>query len=418
MTDRIEQARATLRANDRGGYTVPTARLYPFQWNWDSAFVAMGWATFDEARAWAEIESLLRGQWEDGLIPQIVFHAPSDDYFPGPDVWGIRRTPPTSGIPQPPVLATAARRVLHGARDTALAEARMAAIYPALLRNHRWWEMARDPDRKGLVATLHPWESGMDNSPAWDVALGWVPTTTKTEIRRRDTAHVDAAMRPRGEEYQRFIHLVDLFRDLGWDPARMFAEGPFRVGDIGTNAILLRAERDLAALAGQFGTPAERAEIGTRIDRLHRAIGRCWSATDGVFLSVDLKTHAPIPVATSAGFLPLFGGAATADQAAVLGRTLDHWHAVVPWVVPSTNPEDPRFEPLRYWRGPIWAVVNWMIAEGFADAGDAARAGLVREQTRLLIEAEGVYEYFDPVTGKGVGGGDFSWTSAIYLMLQ
>ena len=53
--DLIEQARAILRANDRGGYTVPTNRLYPFQWNWDSGFVAMGWATFDEPRAFAEI---------------------------------------------------------------------------------------------------------------------------------------------------------------------------------------------------------------------------------------------------------------------------------------------------------------------------------------------------------------------------
>ena len=60
MTDLIARAQATLRANDRGGYTVPTARLYPFQWNWDSAFVAMGWATFDIARAWDEIELLLR----------------------------------------------------------------------------------------------------------------------------------------------------------------------------------------------------------------------------------------------------------------------------------------------------------------------------------------------------------------------
>src|ERR1019366_2435376 len=129
----IEQARAILRANDRGGYCVPTARLYPFQWNWDSAFVALGWATFDEARAWQEIDSMLRGQWEDGMIPQIVFHAPSADYFPGPEVWQIQRTPPTSGITQPPVLATAARRLLDGAQDRALAEARMAAIYPRLV---------------------------------------------------------------------------------------------------------------------------------------------------------------------------------------------------------------------------------------------------------------------------------------------
>jgi len=110
MSTRTEQARAVLRANDRGGYCVPTARLYPFQWNWDSAFVAMGWATFDEARGWS-----VKGQWEDGLVPQIVFHAPSDYYFPGPEAWGIARTPPTSGITQPLVLATAAARLWQGA---------------------------------------------------------------------------------------------------------------------------------------------------------------------------------------------------------------------------------------------------------------------------------------------------------------
>ena len=228
----VERARAILRANDRGGYTVPTARLYPFQWNWDSAFVAMGWATFDGARAWDEMEFLLRGQWEDGLIPQIVFHAPSDDYFPGPDVWGIHRDPPTSGITQPPVLATAARHVLEATEDAP----RMAAMYPRLVRNHRWWEAARDPAHTGLVTTLHPWETGMDNSPAWDRPLARVPLTTVTRIVRRDTGHIDPSMRPRGEEYQRFIHLVDAFRAVAWDPARMLDVSPFRVADIGTNA--------------------------------------------------------------------------------------------------------------------------------------------------------------------------------------
>ena len=124
MTDLIERARAILRGNDRGGYTVPTHRLYPFQWNWDSAFVAMGWATFDEARGFTEVERLLEGQWDDGLIPQIVFHAPSDDYFPGPAVWGVDHTPPTSGITQPPVLASAVRRMLDKSQDRTAAEAR------------------------------------------------------------------------------------------------------------------------------------------------------------------------------------------------------------------------------------------------------------------------------------------------------
>ena len=43
----MEQARNILRQNDRGGYTVPTERLYPYQWNWDSAICALGWQSFD-----------------------------------------------------------------------------------------------------------------------------------------------------------------------------------------------------------------------------------------------------------------------------------------------------------------------------------------------------------------------------------
>ena len=111
MTDLHAKAREILRQNDRGGYTVPTDRLYPFQWNWDSAFVAIGFATYDVDRAYRELERLAEGQWDDGMIPHIVFHAPSDSYFPGPDVWGTKHRIPTSGITQPPVFGMALREV-------------------------------------------------------------------------------------------------------------------------------------------------------------------------------------------------------------------------------------------------------------------------------------------------------------------
>lgn len=406
-------AQAVLRANDRGGYTVPTDRLYPFQWNWDSAFVAMGFSTFDPDRAWTEIESLLRGQWAGGMIPQIVFHAPSDDYFPGPAVWGTRHDPPTSGITQPPVLATAAARVLAARPGDA---ARAAAIYPKLRDNHRWWAAARDPAGSGLVTTLHPWETGMDNSPAWDAALDRVPTETAMEIRRRDTGHVDPAFRPRAIDYQRFIHLVEVFRGVGWDDARMLAASPFRVADVGTNAILLRAEHDLLALAQQFGTQAEVEEIAARIARMEPALERLWNDGAQHYLSRDLVSGEPITIRTSAGFLPLFAG--EARHAAALAATLEDWGRSVPHLVPSTDPSADLFEPLRYWRGPIWAVVNWMIAQGLHRCGQPALGQRVADGTRALIDVQGFSEYFDPTTGGGIGGGAFSWTAAIALLLR
>ena len=118
-----EQARDVLRKNDKGGYTLPTHGLYPYQWNWDSAFAAWGFTTFDSDRGWTELETLMSGQWEDGMLPHILFHRVDPGYFPGPDVWQGRGPIPSSGISQPPVAATfmapavATYRFVVGAQD-------------------------------------------------------------------------------------------------------------------------------------------------------------------------------------------------------------------------------------------------------------------------------------------------------------
>jgi hypothetical protein len=414
MTDLAAAARAVLRDNDRGGYTVPTTGLYPHQWNWDAAFCALGWITFDEPRAWRELERLLEGQWADGMVPHIVFHAPSDSYFPGPDVWRTPHVPATSGITQPAVLASAARLCLARAHDKALAEDRLAALYPRILAWHRWWIEARDPERSGLVGTLHPWESGMDNSPAWDTPFTRVSPTPTSAIRRKDLGHVDAAMRPSEDFYKRVIALIDLYASLDWQPQRMWAQTPFKVADIGLNAILHRANRDLKALAERFGTRAQEAEIAARLDIAAAAIDRLWNPAAAIYQSRDLINGARIDARTSAGLLPLWAGIVPAHRLRALCGTLEGWAERVRFLVPSTAPDDARFEPKRYWRGPIWGMMNMMIAEGLADAGADALARRIKADTARLVTG-GFREYFDPLTGSGLGGGQFSWTAAIAL---
>jgi hypothetical protein len=61
-----DNAREVLQANWVGRYTVPSRRLYPHQWSWDSAFIALGLCHLDAARAEQELESLLSAQWADG----------------------------------------------------------------------------------------------------------------------------------------------------------------------------------------------------------------------------------------------------------------------------------------------------------------------------------------------------------------
>ena len=418
--DMGEAARAILARNDRGGYTIPTDRLYPFQWNWDSAFVAMGFSTFDPDRAYRELERLAEGQWDDGMIPHIVFHAPSDTYFPGPDVWGTRHRIPTSGITQPPVFGMALRQVHEAAIAAGRSDAmeRSRVLFRHALRSHRWWLQARDPDATGLVAILHPWESGSDNSPAWDEALSRVPTSTTTAIRRKDTGHVDAAMRPKDIDYQRFIHLVDTYRESEWDPARQWAAAPFKIAEVQMTAILARATRDLVALAEALGLRDEGAELSAMEARLTRGLAARWRSDLRRFVSRDLISGEDVEAPTQAGFVPLIAVTLDAAQREAAGTELARWCDAMVAGVPSTAPFAPTFEPRRYWRGPVWAVINWLIADVLRHNGLVDQARRVERGTIGLMERAGFCEYFDPTTGEGLGGDTFSWTAAAYLVLS
>ena len=418
--DLTAAARAVLAANDRGGYTVPTEGLYPFQWNWDSAFVAMGFATFDIDRAYRELERLVEGQWDDGMIPQIVFHAPSESYFPGPTVWGTRHRVPTSGITQPAVFGTAVRRVYEAAISAGHAQAteRTRALYQAALKSHRWWLAARDPEKTGVVAILHPWETGSDNSPAWDLALERVPTTTETPIARKDTGHVEPEMRPRDIDYKRFIHLVDLYRGCNWQPAAQWKATPFKIAEVQSTAILARATEDLLALVDALGSPAEGAELEEMHRHLVAGLRTCWRPALGRFVSRDLITGTDIEAPTQAGFMPLQAVDLDAEQRRLVTAELVRWCDGMAVILPSAAPYAPGFEPKRYWRGPVWGIVNWMLIDGLRRNDMREFADRLRMSTLEAITRSGFVEYFDPVTGEGCGGGRFSWTAATFLALQ
>ncbi|RME63260.1 MAG: hypothetical protein D6782_10630 [Alphaproteobacteria bacterium] len=410
-----QRAMAILRGNDRGGYTVPNARVYPFQWNWDSAFVALGFAAFDADRAWREVETLFKAQWEDGFLPHIVFWKDDPGYFPGPDVWGIKREPRTSGITQPPVAASVVRRLWEDGGKRPDERPRLEALFDKLLAWHRWFHHCRNPLGNGLVVTVHPWETGRDNSPEWDAPAAAVDTSNVGPYQRRDTSHLDQSMRPTKADYDRYVALVQYGRAQGWDQERIAREGPFRVADVGLSMILLRANRDLLALANMLGRKEAAAEIAGYIAAAEAGVGYLWDADVGAFCSRDTITGASSGLVTSASFLGYYAGVVDRAQDKSLRAHLERIAGRVRYLVPSLDPDDPKFDSMRYWRGPVWAVVNYLVARGLADAGLGEWADRVRTDTRALIEHTGFYEAFCPLTGRGTGGDDFSWTAAMWL---
>ena len=83
--------------------------------------------------------------------------------------------------------------------------------------------------------------------------------------------------------------------------------------------------------------------------------------------------------------------------------------------MPSLAPGEEQFDAMRYWRGPIWAVVNFMIAKGCGEQGLQKWADKIRNDTASLIKLAGFSEAFNPESGEGTGGTDFSWTAAMWL---
>ena len=137
--DLLGPARDVLEANWTGRYTRPSQTLYPHQWSWDSAFIAVGRSWYESERARQELETLFDAQWTSGMVPSIVFDptAPADAYFPRPEIWHSERSPaaprgrPTSGITQPPIHARAAMEI-HRHAPPGQRAASLAWLVPSL----------------------------------------------------------------------------------------------------------------------------------------------------------------------------------------------------------------------------------------------------------------------------------------------
>ena len=404
-TDELDAAaRAILRMNDRGGYTVPTDGLYPYQWNWDSAFAAMGFADFDVSRGWDELDTLLSGQWENGMVPHILFHQIDPGYFPGPDVWGGVGPLPSSGISQPPIAATMARMVYD--KDPAIGAQRFAPMFDRMVAWHGWfmdWRLDR-----GAVCITHPWEAGRDNAPDWDGAMAALTPEGVGEYHRRDTSHVDSAMRPTKADYDRYIWLVQRGARLKWDDAALLADTPFRVADPTMTFTLLRAHRDLAALGQALGR--DTSQIEGWIVTLETGAETLWNAELGSYDARDAVSGEWAGSISNASFLCWYAGLDHPEMRALLPKVMEGMR----YGIPSCDPRSPKFDGMRYWRGPVWGIMNMLAGMGMEDFA-MPEAEALRKNTADLIADHGFSEYFDPRDGSPAGGQSFTWTAAVWL---
>jgi len=429
LQDLKTSAEKVLKKNWTGSFTKPTDALYPHQWSWDSCFISIGYSHYDQEKAKQELNRLFDAQWENGMIPHIVFDEKELNglYFPGPDFWQVECSPDSpahlkcSGICQPPVHATAVRHIMDHASSTKRALEYAEKVYNNLAKWHRYLYDERDPENEGLAYIRHPWESGQDNSPVWDSVLQRFNLSPQQVVpyQRKDITHVDAAERPTDEDYDCYVYLVDFFRKQNYDENTIRRNGcPFLIQDVLFNTILCQATLDLAEIAKRLGKDPRPWK-----EQANKTAGalnwKLWSEENGFYADFDLVSNRQIHERILAGFLPLLAGIPDQSRAERLFNYLNtHCFCRLDdacFAAPTYDRSSPEYSSSKYWRGPIWINLNWMLCIGLSKYGYDLYADRIMESIIRLPAMSGFYEYFDPDTGKGYGSNDFSWTAALLI---
>jgi hypothetical protein len=330
---------------------------------WDTFFAASLASVGSRELAYANAIEILREKTPAGFVPNVSN---------GHGFKSLDRS-------QPPVGSLAIWELFERFGDLWLLD----LAYEDLLQWNRWWLQNRVVD--GLLAwgsnfyepqTGHEWEypqrgvgerfggaleSGLDNSPMYDD----VPFDTQTEC--------------------------------------------LMLQDAGLTALYVADCDALAAIARALGRP-EAGELTSRAEEFRVQLARLWDEDNGIFANRRTDTGEFSPRFSPTNLYPLLAGAATPQQAR---RMMDE-HFLNPqklggeWVLPSIARDDAAYGEQHYWRGRIWAPMNYLVYLGLCRAGLKEEAKILAQKSADLLLVEWrqhghIHENYHADTGMGCG---------------
>ncbi len=397
--------RALMRNRKKDGpylYTCPAKGWYDDQWLWDSCFHAIALCAFDPEAAKAELASLMAGQREDGFLPNVIMRD-RRNRLKSRLFSLLLFSDGISNLTQPPVVAVALERVYETTHDIAY----LREMLPKVARFFDYLHDERDPEKSGLVSIIHPWETGIDSTPSFDVLL-----------------HINSVTPTPLSVYAGFYELLASYSFMGWDIKRILRSRRFAVKSVMFNCIYWQGLKTVSKLYAELGDVSRACQYTHLAQATERAIlTRFWNKHDGLFYGIAGGRQTRTPTVSSLFPLMLDNiPPEIADQ--LVYKQLHHpakfW---TPYPLSSVARSHPAFNPKDsktvLWRGPVWVNANWFLIRALEKHGyDGIAAQLVSRTKALIAKNDALYEFYNPLTGAGEGQKFFSGTALVLDLID
>lgn len=402
-------------------------------WSWDSWKQAVATTRFDGELAKDNIRALfdyqigkddeIRPQDAGAIIDAVFYNKDSARGGDGGN-WNERNS-------KPALAAWAVWNVYEETEDKAF----LKEMYPKLVEYHNWWYTNRDHNQNGVAEY-----GGMvhDAHYLYDEE-GNVLLDENGNKRFNEEAIIEAAAWESGmDNATRFDKEGTGADDIG---VKVF-ENKNKDGEVigysinqesvDLNAYLYAEKMFLADMADELNLKKDEERFKKEAKELKKYISEnMFDEETGYFydLQIDSEDSSKNKLLVNRGkgtegFIPLWANLATDKEAKMVKENVmdeGKFNTLVPF--PTESKDNEKYNPDKYWRGPVWLDQALFGVEGLQNYGytDEARkmAYKLFDNTEGLLEDGPIRENYNPETGKGLYTANFSWSaSAYYLMYQ
>lgn len=202
--------------------------------------------------------------------------------------------------------------------------------------------------------------------------------------------------------------------------------------DVGLTGLYIRDCRSLKVLAELLGRTEDLPKLDRRQKLAEQGLEGLWCEERGFYYNRRTDTGAFSPRISPTNFYALYSEQIPKERVERILR--EHYYNTEEfygeWMLPSIAKNDPAFADQDYWRGRIWAPLNFLVYLAFRDKGLAQECRDLAEKSRHMFlkewtEHRHVHENYNGITGEGCDAHNsdkfYHWgalLAAIYLIEQ